>query len=161
MQLQQFDHSRLVELMGWFPDAAACRVWGGTQFRFPFTPATFREDARIDSLSTWMLVEARELVAFGQYYLRIGRCHLGRLAVAPQRRGGGIGAALVQALCARGSMALGVDEFSLFVLPGNERARRLYARLGFVPERYPDDSPIYSGVVYMVYRAKSAATPSM
>jgi ribosomal protein S18 acetylase RimI-like enzyme len=161
MQLQHFDDSRLVELMGWFPDAAACRVWGGTQFRFPCTPATFREDAKIDSLPTWMLVEAGEMVAFGQYYLRIGRCHLGRLAVTPRRRGGGIGTALVHELCARGSVEFGVDEFSLFVLPGNERARRLYERLGFIPERYPDDSPIYAGCVYMVHRAKSAATPSM
>jgi len=50
MQLQRFDDARLGELMNWFPDAHACRVWGGMQFRFPFTPATFREDAKIDSL---------------------------------------------------------------------------------------------------------------
>ena len=108
MQLQQFEDCRLEELMRWFPDAHACRVWGGTQFRFPFTPATFREDAKIDSLPTWMLVEAGEMVAFGQYYLRIGRCHLGRLAVTPQRRGRGIGAVLVRELCVQGAAEFGV-----------------------------------------------------
>ena len=161
MQLQRFDDARLGELMSWFPDAHACRVWGGMQFRFPFTPATFREDAKIDSLPTWMLVEAGEMVAFGQYYLRIGRCHLGRLAVTPDRRSRGIGAALVRELCARGSAELGVDEFSLFVLPGNERARRLYERLGFEVDRYPDPSPPYADCIYMTHRAKSAAKPSM
>jgi ribosomal protein S18 acetylase RimI-like enzyme len=161
MQLRKFDDFQLVELMSWFPDAHACRVWGGPQFRFPFTPATFRDDAKIDSLPTWMLVDAGKMVAFGQYYLRIGRCHLGRLAVMPHRRGRGIGAALVRELCARGAAEFGVDEFSLFVLPGNERARRLYERLGFVPDRYPEDSPLYADCIYMIQRAKSAAKPSM
>ena len=54
-----------------------------------------------------------------------------------------------------------MDEFSLFVLPGNERARRLYERLGFVADRYPEDSPLYADCIYMVQRAKSAAKPSM
>lgn len=161
MQFQRFEAVRLVHLMSWFPDAHACRVWGGPPFRFPFTPVTFREDAKVDSLPTWMLVDAGEMVAFGQYYLRIGRCHLGRLAVSPRLRGHGIGAALVRELCARGAAELGMDEFSLFVLPDNERARRLYERLGFVPDRYPDESPQYADFIYMVQRAKSAAKPSM
>jgi ribosomal protein S18 acetylase RimI-like enzyme len=159
--LQQFDHARLAALMGWFPTADACRVWGGLQFRFPYTLESFRDDAKLDSLPSWMLVEAGEMVAFGQYYLRIGRCHLGRLAVAPPLRGRGIGAKLVRELSRRGTVELGVDECSLFVLPGNERAQRLYARLGFEVDRYPDQSPIYAGCIYMVQRAKSAPNPSM
>jgi len=147
--------------MSWLPDAQACRVWGGSLFRFPFTPATFRDDAKVDSLPTCMLVAAGEMCAFGQYYLRNGRCHLGRLIVQPTRRSHGIGAVLVRELCARGSAELGAAEFSLFVLPGNERARRLYERLGFEVTRYPDDSPLYAECIYMVQRPKSTAAPSM
>ena len=161
MVLQQYDHARLATLMGWFPTAETCRKWGGLQFRFPYTHESFREDAMLDRLPSWMLVDAGEMVAFGQYYLRIGRCHLGRLAVAPLLRGHGIGAALVRELGRRGAADLGVDECSLFVLPGNERAQRLYERLGFEVDRYPDQSPVFADYVYMVQRAKSAPKPSM
>lgn len=137
--------------MGWFPDAHATTVWGGPGFRFPFSEATFREDARIDSLASRALHDDRgNFVGFGQFYERVGRCHLGRLAVAPALRGHGYGTQLVRALCVEGGRTLGLDTYSLFVLPGNERALRLYARLGFVATSYPEPSPAFVDCVYMV-----------
>jgi ribosomal protein S18 acetylase RimI-like enzyme len=151
MRLQSFEDHQLTELMTWFPDLAACRMWGGPQFRFPFTPATFREDAKVDSLSTWSLVQDDgAFVGFGQYYLRVGRCHLGRLAIAPHLRGRGLGRRLVDELSREGARELGVESFSLFVLPGNERASRLYRRLGFVEARYPESSTVFEHCTYMV-----------
>jgi ribosomal protein S18 acetylase RimI-like enzyme len=149
--LQRFDPARLPELMRWFLDADACRIWGGPLFRFPFTPATFREDARVDSLASWALLDdSRALAGFGQYYLRAGRCHLGRLAVAPALRGRGLGGTLVRELCRAGSSDLGIETYSLFVLPGNERAMRLYEHLGFTPARYPEADPAFDDCTYMV-----------
>lgn len=151
MRLRRFDAARLPELMRWFPDADACRVWGGPAFRFPCTPESFRADARIDDLATWALVDDEATLAgFGQYYLRVGRCHLGRLAVAPALRGRGLGRTLVHELCRIGAAELGVGAFSLFVLPGNERAMKLYERLGFAPARYPEPDPMFDDCVYMV-----------
>ena len=150
-QLQAFDEAWLPELMGWFGHADACRVWGGPSFRFPFTRDTFRADARLDSLATFALtIDDATLIGFGQYYLRAGRCHLGRLAIAPAHRGRGLGGALVRELCRIGSADLGVETYSLFVLPGNERAIRLYERLGFAPARYPEPDPSFDDCVYMV-----------
>lgn len=137
--------------MGWFEDADACRVWGGPSFRFPFTRDTFRADARLDSLATFALtIDDATLIGFGQYYLRARRCHLGRLAIAPGQRGRGLGGTLVRELCRIGSADLGVDTYSLFVLPGNERAIRLYERLGFASTRYPESDPMFDDCVYMV-----------
>jgi ribosomal protein S18 acetylase RimI-like enzyme len=151
LTFRPFDQSQLQELMSWFPDRASCRTWGGPAFRHPFTAETFREDAKLDSLPSWALVMPDgSLGAFGQFYLRLGRCHLSRLAVAPALRNRGIGATLVRELCRLGAAELGVDTFSLFVLPGNERAERLYRRLGFTPLPYPEPAPEFDGCTYMV-----------
>lgn len=149
--LRAFDDTRVPELMGWFQDRESCQVWGGPEFRFPFTEATFRVDAKLASLQTRMLVlDHGRLAAFGQYYLRVGRCHLGRLAVAPSCRGGGLGTQLVRELCAEGRAAFNAGSCSLFVMPTNTRARQLYERLGFAPVPYPEPAPELEPYIYMV-----------
>ena len=147
-----FDDARLPELMGWFSDAPSCRVWGGPHFRWPCTALTFRADAGIDSLPSRMLVDERDgsMVAFGQFYLRVGRCHLGHLVVRPEARGCGAGTRLIGELCVEGSAALGVTEFSLFVLARNRPAERLYRRLGFADAMYPEWLPATEPMRYMV-----------
>ena len=149
--LTRFDTSRIGELMAWFPDASACRIWGGPRFRFPFTEASFREDAKLDSLATWMLVSTDgRLTGFGQYYRRLGHCHLGRLAIAPQARGRGLGGVLIREIASRGRAELGTDSYSLFVMHGNERAMKLYRRLGFEERPYPEPASQLAGSVFMV-----------
>jgi ribosomal protein S18 acetylase RimI-like enzyme len=151
MKLVQFDERHLAELMRWFTDASSCASWGGPHFRFPFTAASFRADARVDALPTWSLLgEAADLVAFGQYYDRLGRCHLAHLAVAPRARGQGLGARLIRELCAKGAVELGTRGYSLFVLKGNHAATRLYRRLGFGEVDYPHPLPAGETLLYMV-----------
>lgn len=158
MVLERFDEKRLPELMHWFGDASACRTWGGPHFRFPYDVATFREDAALETLPTWALLDGPgSFVAFGQYYLRVGRCHLGRLAVAPAARSRGIGTRLIRELCARGAVELGCDEFSLFVLETNAAAARLYRRLGFESATYPEPLPASEPMLYMVAGGVAAA----
>jgi RimJ/RimL family protein N-acetyltransferase len=151
LTLQAFKANELRDLMSWFPDRTSCQTWGGLQFRFPFTEETFREDAKVQTLATWSLIDGDgTFCAFGQYYPRLGRCHLGRLAVAPALRGRGVGSTLVRELAQRGLNDLGVDSCSLFVLPGNERAARLYRRLGFDAQPYPVPDPAFDACIYMV-----------
>jgi ribosomal protein S18 acetylase RimI-like enzyme len=61
---------------------------------------------------------------------RIGE--LESIGVLPERRGRGIGSALLDAVD-REFAALGVDDVILGVLPGNTDAMRLCARRGFTP----------------------------
>lgn len=150
-RLQPFHDSRLPELMSWFPDQASCRTWGGPEFRHPFTATTFREDARVGTLASWALFTGDDVFAgFGQYYLRAGRCHLARLAIAPGFRGRGLGSTLVRELCRRGSAELGVGSYSLFVLPGNDGALRLYQRLGFTTAPCPEPAAGLEEMMYLV-----------
>jgi ribosomal protein S18 acetylase RimI-like enzyme len=149
--LRQFEYSWLPELMSWFSDQESCQVWGGPEFRFPFTEASFRDDAKLDSLPSWALIgDDGMLAGFGQCYFRAGRCHVGRLAISPALRGQGFGSTLVRELCSWGRAEFGVESCSLFVMPSNVQARRLYERLGFAQVPYPEPSPELQGIIYMV-----------
>ncbi len=141
MNFRRFDPDRLPELMTWFHDAHELRIWGGPEFRFPFTAATFREDARVDGIDSFALVaEDGAPVAFGQCYLRVERCHFGRVGVAPRWRGQGVGTRLLREMAECGQETFGPRELSLFVMHDNEAAHRLYRRLGYRETPYPDPS---------------------
>ena len=137
--------------MTWFPDGMSCLTWGGAEFRFPFTDATFREDSKVDSIATWSLVDDDgSLAGFGQCYLRIGRCHFGRLAISPQKRGQGLGTRLIRELAAWGLAEFGNRELSLFVNKDNVQAYQLYSRLGFRETSYPEPAPLVANSHYMI-----------
>jgi ribosomal protein S18 acetylase RimI-like enzyme len=149
VQFQRFDPARLPELASWFPDAHQLRTWGGPEFRHPFTPESFREDSMVDSIASWSLVgDDGALAAFGQCYLRIGRCHFGRVGVSPDRRGAGLGTRLFREMAAWGISEFGPRQLSLFVYKDNERAQQLYLRMGFRVVPYPE--PFMPTAHYMI-----------
>jgi len=139
----------LLEIMSWFPSRESCQIWGGPEFRFPFTAQSFHADCHLELPSRVLLDGGGMLCGFGQYYLRAGRCHLARLAIAPALRGRGLGARLIELLSDEGRAALGVEHCSLFVSIANTTALALYERLGFARAAYPGDLPI-PGCHYMV-----------
>lgn len=150
-RLEPAEDEQLATLMSWLPDRWQCLKWGGPQFRYPFTEQTFFEDCRWRELPSHALVNAeRELLGFGQYYGRLGRCHLGRLIVSPQHRGAGLGKALVTKLVQQGCSQLDARECSLFVLKDNTPAQKLYKKLGFQEAEYPEPHDWLAGCNYMI-----------
>ncbi|MBB3139413.1 GNAT family N-acetyltransferase [Halomonas organivorans] len=148
--LRPLEASRLNTLQGWFPDAASCRRWGGPAFRYPFTAQSFREDLGFDELASFgLLGEGGELLGVGQHAERWGRCHLMRLAIAPEARGRGLGGELVRRLARVGQASLGVEHCSLFVFPDNP-AISLYRRLGFAEAALPPGEAAPEGCRYLV-----------
>jgi ribosomal protein S18 acetylase RimI-like enzyme len=133
-------------------------MWGGPEFRFPFTLDTFREDLRLHLPSYSVVGDTGEFLGFGQYYVRVGRCHLARLAISPSHRGQAFGAFLIRELCRIGCGDLNANECSLFVMDSNAPALKLYRRLGFVDTQYPGDKPSLAGVIYMVVSFESLVT---
>jgi ribosomal protein S18 acetylase RimI-like enzyme len=154
MKLVPISESHLPQLMHWFPDQHSCAIWAGPEFRYPFTETTFREDMRLE-FPSYSVVDDAELLGFGQYYLRVGRCHLARLAISPQHRGRALGAFLIRELCRLGCDELQVRDSSLFVMADNMPAVRLYSRLGFALATYPGEAPQIAGCVYMVAPAEA------
>jgi len=150
LRLLPADEQHVRLMMRWFPDRESCQLWGGQAFRFPFTLESFLADSRIAQVPSYALVEASELSGFGQYYLRGGRCHLARLAVAPACRGRGYGSWLIEQLMQRGRRELRVAECSLYVNTGNARAIALYERLGFRRAAHPEENAETPVSYYMV-----------
>lgn len=158
MKFRRFDPAQLPELMTWFGDAQELRTWGGPDFRFPFTAASFREDAKVDGIDSFALVaEGGSLAAFGQCYLRVARCHFGRVGVSPRWRGRGIGTRLFREMADWGLAEFGPRELSLFVNRDNTAAHRLYLRLGFRDTPYPEAMPPGMDAHYMIAAATALA----
>lgn len=142
------------EIMAWFQDAAAVDTWSGPNFRYPFTGRTFREDCRIDLMTSYVLRAADgRLTAFGQSYERDGRGHLARLVVNPALRRRGAGRQLVSMIIAELAASHDYAEYSLFVYRDNLPAYQCYCSLGFVVVDYPDDAPMPDKCFFLIKKS--------
>ena len=138
--------------MTWFANEEQLKIWSGPNFRYPFYFTSFKDDLNLTSLNSFSLLCAQSnLLAFGQYYLRAGKCHLGRLVVNPAFRGQAIVTDLINRLSMAGKNKLQVNACSLFVFSHNTRAIKAYERLGFCVEAYPEDM-VLEKCLYMVNR---------
>lgn len=138
------------ELASWFPDRLSCDRWSGPNFRYPFTPASFREDLLWTERASYAMVDANgTLAGFGQLYERFACVNLARLAVGPEYRGQGIGKELVRLLMIEGRKLFTLDHYSLFVYRDNVRAFRCYRSMGFAIQPYPQGELLADRCYYM------------
>jgi ribosomal protein S18 acetylase RimI-like enzyme len=150
MKLIEPFENHLVEMMSWFSNEQDLANWSGPNFRYPFNLSSFVEDIKLTTLNSFALVSNEsDFLAFGQYYLRLGKCHLGRLIVNPKCRGKGIALELMRHLCELGLKELAVKESSLFVLAHNKNAIKAYEKFGFTFVNYPEKIPL-DNCLYMV-----------
>ena len=150
MQLIPATSIHIKEIMTWFTSESDLSIWSGPNFRYPYTLETFQQDLQLDQLNSFALVSLEgELMAFGQFYLRLSRCHLGRLVVSPEFRGQGVAGLLMSSLCEIGNRQLETTESSLFVLEHNQAAIAAYEKFGFEPRSYPESLSL-KNCLYMV-----------
>ncbi len=150
MKLTVPTDQQLVELMSWFSSEEQLTVWSGPNFSYPFDLKSFKRDLKLNMLSSFSMVSSEDdLLAFGQYYLRLGKCHLGRLVVNPHFRGKGVVASLIGQLSVLGKSDLNTQSCSLFVLDHNKSAIKAYTKLGFCITDYPEKIAL-ENCLYMV-----------
>jgi [ribosomal protein S18]-alanine N-acetyltransferase len=70
------------------------------------------------------------VIGFCSFWRVLDELHINNLAVAPEHRGAGAGAALLRAVLREGAR-MGARRATLEVRQSNDAARRLYERLGF------------------------------
>tara|TARA_B100000809_G_C14709564_1_gene377283 strand:+ start:12 stop:470 length:459 start_codon:yes stop_codon:yes gene_type:complete len=150
MRLTQPSDENFIQLMSWFSSEDELSIWSGPNFRYPFDLISFKSDLNLNTLKSFSLISSEgALLAFGQYYLRLGKCHLGRLVVNPSLRGQGIASHLISQLSVLGKSDLSTESCSLFVLGHNESAIQAYTKLGFSMADYPEKMPL-ENCFYMV-----------
>jgi len=143
------------EVMTWFPDAESVRTWGGPNFRYPFTAATFHEDCLVGQVDSYSLFNPDgDMAAFGQSYEREGRGHLARLVSNPEHRRSGAGKRLITMIIAALEARYGHDEYSLFVYRDNKPAYHCYLSMGFVVRDYPPDKPLRDECYFLTKRRR-------
>ncbi len=150
MKLIAATEADIDQLMSWFPTKQSVDIWGGPNFRYPFTPETFHEDVRWNEMASYCLVDSPDnMLAFGQIYERHGRINLARLVVSPDHRRQGIGTQLISLLMDRGPMSFPLNEFSLYVRKDNCPAKACYAGVGFAEYEYPVNDEMAETCIYM------------
>jgi GNAT superfamily N-acetyltransferase len=103
----------------------------------------------LNALKSFSLISSEgDLLAFGQYYLRLGKCHLERLVVSPSRHGQGIASHLISQLSISGKLDLSTKSCSLFILGHNKSAIQAYKKLGSSMVDYPKKNTIGEFFLY-------------
>jgi RimJ/RimL family protein N-acetyltransferase len=121
------------EITGWFPDAQAVRLWGGSEVPYPLAPEWLAREFRSRTRAYFVIAEDPEqplgLVGMRRHF-RHGRVHLIRVAVKPERRGEGLILPLIDTVAAV-ARAGGADRLTLNVYGSNAPAIRAYEKAGF------------------------------
>lgn len=142
------------DIMGWFPDKESVILWGSPYTRYPLSKDTFFEDIYWERIVSCV---ARDddgtLMGFGQFYPKLGRCHLARLVLNPAYRGRGLGVKFIGMLMKHGAAELGTSGFSLYVMTFNKPAYRCYKALGFHMAPYPHGDAKLENCVFMTAEA--------
>lgn len=96
---------------------------------FPWTPGNFR-DSLAAGHEAWLKREDGRVAAFAIAMSVVDEMHLLAIGVTPQRQRQGVGAALLDFLCAN-ARADGLARMLLEVRPSNAGALAFYRRAGF------------------------------
>ena len=112
----------------------------------PLTQTLAELTAELATSVTLKATLGARIVGSARARLEDGTLHIGRIAVAPDLQGLGIGSALIGAL--ERDHAAGAHTFALFTGDSNPANRRLYERLGY-RETHTEDSAIGVRLVHL------------
>ncbi|MET9320435.1 GNAT family protein [Streptomyces sp. NPDC003038] len=123
-------------LREWVTTPADVITWGGSAFSWPLDDEQLAAYAAEPGRHIWTALSPDERPV-GHVSLRGTR--LGRVLIAPEARGRGLGGALVSLVVERAFGELGLREIDLVVWAHNTAALRVYEKLGFRTEQVLED----------------------
>lgn len=137
-----FEAMDIPVLTGWFSNAAEIMQWAGPRLRWPLdseqlAPFLQPMDLERDEWSAWSVCGAGGEVV-GHFQLRFDalcrQVTLGRVVMAPARRGRGLAEPMVRIALAKAFSIPSAHRVELRVYDFNEAAIRTYTKAGFVRE---------------------------
>jgi RimJ/RimL family protein N-acetyltransferase len=137
-------------LLAWIDSADALWQWSGVRaFTWPFDRGQLLRDLAARAGSGGLLAgvdESGEMVAHVliEPQHRHGVGHIGRVAVAPDQRGRGLGTALMRATVRHGFDEMGLHRLQLVVYTFNAAAIAAYRSAGFVVDGVAHESALGS-----------------
>jgi RimJ/RimL family protein N-acetyltransferase len=141
LALVPFTADHFATLAGWFASEREVVQWGGSAVRFPLDDEQLQamtDEALTDPPTRWCWMAQcdAELVGHAQLALdwRHGNALLGRVAIAPERRGQALAVAMLELVLAQAFSIDAMERVELNVYTWNAPAIATYARLGFQPE---------------------------
>ena len=149
IELRAFEETDIPRLLGWVPDARFLLQWAGPQYKFPLDSSQLLQTlttTRGDRPSCVMFKALRKVEGDVVGHIELmkinydeGTAQLGRVLIgSPQRRGHGLGRAMVESAVSYAFHRLGLNMVTLKVFDFNAQAIACYRRLGFTEyERMP------------------------
>lgn len=148
MNIRLANEQDLSKISGWFLTESDVKNWGGPLINFPLRQEQLKIDIEWDVAHSYALVENGDLIGFAQAFYKFGCRHLGRIVVSPTMRDKKLGYKLMEALL--DSARENEMSFSLFVYERNIPAKKLYERIGFKVQTYPEERQKIEGCSFMV-----------
>lgn len=146
VELREFTLADGPLLTAWIDGPADLLMWAGPTFTWPLDPeqlAAYAAESSTGGRLTWMGCVPGTGEVIGHASLRLDAAQptarLGRVLVAPEARGRGYGAAMLERVLTTAFADLGLQRIELGVFAHNTSAVRLYERLGFTPDRLLPD----------------------
>ncbi|MFD9334053.1 GNAT family N-acetyltransferase [Streptomyces sp. NPDC060028] len=151
------DHALLRE---WITTEAELVTWAGNSFRWPLDDAQLDAYAAEPGRHVWTAVPAHtahdpEARPIG--HVSLGGTRLGRVLIAPEARGQGLGGALVSLVIERAFGELALPSLGLGVWAHNTPALRIYEKLGFRTEEILADVEEVDGVPWTAVQMRLAS----
>lgn len=152
LSLRDFVPADYQELISWFPRASDLRLFAGTAAEWPLTIESLsaRAEAGISEAFTATLDDSETAIGHVELIPEAAeRLRLGRIAIAPNLRGRGLIAQLLNRANDQ-ARASGFRWVSLLVVPDNASALSAYARAGFVIIGASDEYPEYTRMLLRI-----------
>ena len=146
VELREFTLADGSFLTSWIPGPVELLTWAGPSFTWPLDEpqtAAYAAESAAPGRWSWMGVDPQIGRVVGHASVRVaangvaGR--LGRVLIAPEARGRGLGAGMLQEALVVAFGFRGLQRVELGVFSHNVSAVRLYERLGFQVERVLPD----------------------
>ncbi|MEV7866270.1 GNAT family protein [Streptomyces sp. NPDC088124] len=152
IELREFTLADGRLLAAWIDGPVELWTWSGIGFSWPLDErqlAEYAAESATPLRRSWMAIDVASDQVVGHASVRFdaersgGR--IGRVIVAPEARGKGVGAAMLASVLATAFGELGLERVELGVWTDNSSAIRLYEGLGFVCDRVLRDVEQFAG----------------